>query len=131
MHPDTVGDLVRIHAELESGVAGVRDISSLTGTHHQDPGGRELVAQLETFRDCGDTQRARSRPECSGGHVDRTVAVPVRLDHGPELRAVEGLQQRAYVAPHGAEVDRDLRTVHACRGESYAPAPRCTSGRAF
>jgi hypothetical protein len=40
------------------------------------------------------------------------VAVPLRLDDGPQLGAVEDGEEPLRVPTHGAEVDGELRPVH-------------------
>src|SRR5207249_3775365 len=82
------------------------------GAHDQDPLRPVLVSERESFGDRRHAQRGRPGAERSTGDVDRAVSVTVRLDDRPEAWSVEGAQQRAHVAPEGAEIDGDLRTVH-------------------
>ena len=67
-----------------------------------------------------DAQGRRARVHRGPGDVGRAVPVPVRLDHGPELRRAEHAPQPRDVPAQRAEVDRDLRARHAAR----AAAPR-------
>ena len=69
----------------------------------------------------------RTLGERRAGDVDGPMAVAVRLDDGPQRRALEHVEQPAGIPPHGAEIDRDLRPMHPARGEGR-PAGRRPSG---
>ena len=106
-------DLVARDDELEPRLARLGDRAALQcRAQDENPCGRELGPKLEPFLERRDAERARTAADSGGRDVDRAVAVAVRLDDGPERRAVERAQQRPRVPPHGAEVDGDLRAVH-------------------
>src|SRR5581483_10152133 len=102
--------------ELELRLARPRDLAVARWSQHDDPGTRELAAEVEAFRDGCDAERGRALTECGPRHVGGAVAVAVRLDHGPELGAGEGAAKRARVAAKSAEVDLDLRAGHGPNG---------------
>ncbi len=107
-----------------------------TGPLAEDARGRELEPELERFRQRRDAERLRTRSERGAGRIDGTVAVGVRLDDGPQLRAAERANERAHVATQGTEVDRQLGALHqpvgldgaARRGARICPTRRSTRG---
>ena len=99
--------------ELERRFARLGDLPvGARWSEHQDPLHPVLAPQRQAFRDRRDTQRGRARTERSAGRIHGPVAVAVSLDDHPELRAVEQANQRAHVPAEGAQIDRDLGTVH-------------------
>ena len=113
VHAHAFGNLVAPDRKLELGLARLCDLAARRGrAHHQDPGERELSAQLQRLGHGRDAQGSCALVEHRAGDVHRSVAVGVRLHDRPELRALERPQQRARVAPHCAEIDGQLRPVH-------------------
>ena len=116
MDADAVGNLVVRDGELEVRVTCMRDLATRRErAHDEDADAGVFRAQGEPFLHGRHAKGARSGPQRRARDVDGSVAVAVRLDDGPELRAVELAQERAHVAPQRAEVDGDLRPVHAQR----------------
>ena len=90
-----------------------RAVGDLVGRpHDEDPRLGQRAPQLEPLVDRGDAEHGRAGLERRAPDIDRAVPVAVRLDDGPELRAVERLEQPASVVPDRAEVDRDLAAMH-------------------
>ena len=113
VHANAVGNLLVRDGKLERSVARMRDLAARARRpEHEDALDAELVAQREPLRDRRDAQPARTGSERRAGRVHHPVSVAVRLDDGPQLRAVGRAQERADVAPQCAEVDGDLGAVH-------------------
>ena len=137
--------------ELEPGLARRAPISSAVGgPMTRMRAGPERSPQRERLRR-RSRRRARVAPASSAARRDvaRAVPVAVRLDDRPELGAAERVAGAPRVAPHRAEVDRDLGAVHArypasdrrqrasrslatrpARGTSAAAAASAVRGRA-
>ena len=87
-----------------------------------------LLGALERFVDRGDTENGRAGLERRAPDIDRAVPVAIRLDHGPELGAVERFEQALGVVPDRAKVDRDLAATGGlsrqgrAQGQGYAQA---------
>ncbi len=98
--------------ELEPRLPRLGDLAVRRRAEHDDAGLRELGTQHERLGDGGGAQARRPSAERTVGDVDRTVAVAVRLDDGPQLGTGEGREQHLRVATDCAEVDRELRSRH-------------------
>ena len=105
--------------QVEIGVAGLGDLAARGWAHDEDANSWKLAAQRQGFRDGRDAQRERTLSQCHPCDVDGSVPVGVGLDDRPQLGAPERLAERTDVAPNGAEVDGDLRSMHT--DGSFAP----------
>ncbi len=68
--------------------------------------------ELERLVHRRHAERGRASAERSVRDVGRAVAVPVRLDDRPQLRAAGGTQKRLRIASNGSEIEREARTLH-------------------
>ncbi len=112
MHRDVGRPRARREAQLEPGLAGGREIVRAGRAEQDDPRRGQGASQLEGLPERRDAERGRAGRERRPPHIDRTMAVAVGLDHGPELGALEPVAQHADVVADGAEVDRDQRAGH-------------------
>src|SRR5438552_18593093 len=125
MDRDVVGDLTARNHELEPRLARLSQLCRRA--HHDDPSLREPAAQLYGF---GDGNDAEGRSPCfqrGSRDVARAVAVPVRLHDGPQLGALEHVEEPDRVVADRAEIYRDLAPMHAsslARMRAHALRPR-------
>ena len=105
-------DVVGRDDELEMRVARLPHLAVQRRPHDDDARRGELAPQRKRFGDGGDAERRGARAERRARDVGRAVCVRVRLDDGPELRALQRVEQPAHVVPDGSQVDRDLGAMH-------------------
>ncbi len=108
VHLHALGDLAVGDHELEARIARIGDLAARGRPEHQHADGAECLPEREPFRNGRHAERGRARPERCAADVRGAVAVTVRLDHRPQLGALEHAQERARVAPDGAEIDRQV-----------------------
>jgi len=109
---DALRDRLVEHREVEVCLARLGDVPVGARPEDEDAHARELAPERQRLGHGRDAERERAFTERRACDVDGAVPVAVGLDHGPQLRASEDAPQPTDVAPHRAEVDRDLGAVH-------------------
>src|SRR5215208_3984009 len=107
MHRYALGNRPGAHGELEARLARRREV--LSGPHHQNAGVREGRPQRQRLLDGRDAERFGSLRERHARDIERSVAVTVGLDDGPQGRALDDAPQPPDVSSQRAEIDRELR----------------------